>query len=818
MKHSSLILKLAVLAVCYCCPAYGQDDNSKTILSKLTTFIADHPIEKAYLQFDKPYYAAGDTIYFKAYVTIGEGHQLSGLSGVLHVDLVNTRDKTDQSVKLQLDSGIAWGDFALPDSLPPGNYHVRAYTQWMRNNGEADFFDKVIPVGSLKAARIPESMSKQTVPDALKPDVQFFPEGGSLVAGIRCKVAFKSIAANGIGVDIKGSVVDDENKQVATFASSHLGMGCFYIEPAEGKTYTAQISYPNGREERFSLPKPEASGMVLSVDNDAIPQASVSIAAGKTYFSENRGKAYTLLINSGGLITTVNCKLDSPVIKLDILKRKLHTGVATITLFSPDNEPLCERLIFIQNYDWLNLNINGGKETYAKREKVSLNLRALNRKEDPVEGHFSVSVIDESRVPEMERNGDNILTHFLLTADLKGYIEQPNYYFADTSTAARNNLDILMLTQGYRRFEWKAVLDTTKTKRAYLPEKGIEISGQVTNPFGKPVSKGTITLIPSKGGQLLSSKTDDKGMFRFSNLIFTDTAHFVLSAINTKNKNNTRITYFDGAGNAPAVQKARSDQMPRLTDTAMASFVANDKKQQEEVLKYGKGKGILLKQVNIRERKPDDNQYRTFSLAGAGHADQVMHADEIEKVQGPIANSLNGRLRGVVFVGPGVLKVPVLGPNGVHPMLVVIDGAEVDAGDINFLTPNDIETIEVLKYASTAMYGMAGGNGVLVITTKTGGGLNPKDIASVGVLPVAPMGFYKAREFYSPKYDNTSWVSKQKDLRSTIYWKPELKTDKEGNASFDFYNADGAGMYKIVVEGIDKDGNIGRQVYRYKVE
>ena len=816
LKHRPFILVLVLVALCGCFPAHGQDYDTSTIAAKLTSFAADHPVEKAYLQFDKPYYAAGDTIYFKAYVTAGEVHRLSGLSGVLHVDLINTKDKIDQSIKLQLDSSIAWGDFALPDSLPGGNYRIRAYTQWMRNNGEIDFFDKVIPVGSSKTLNTPVNIAKQPIATALKPDVQFFPEGGSLVAGLRSKIAFKAVGANGMGIGIKGSIIDNENKPVTTFASSHLGMGCFYLEPEPGKTYTAKIGYPTGQVDRFSLPLPAANGVVLSVDNDLIPQASVNIATSKTYFNDNRNKAYTLLIYSGGLITTVNCKLESPTIKLELLKRKLHTGVATITLFSPEDEPLCERLIFIENYDRLNLNVNADKEIYAKREKVSLNLSALNRKDDPVEGHFSVSVINEDKVPGMADGSDNILSYFLLTSDLKGYVEQPNYYFADTSAAARSNLDLLTLTQGYRHFEWKQILDTTKQERVYLPEKGIELSGQVTNPFGKPVGKGTITLIPSKGGQLLSSKTDDEGIFHFPNLIFTDTAHFVLSAVNTKNKNNTKIAYFDGARYAPVVQKSFANISVQVPDNVMSSYLANDKQQREDA--NFKTKGILLKQVNIHEKKTEDNQYLTESLAGAGHADQVMHADEIAQVQGPIATSLNGRLRGVVFVGSNLFKVPVLAPNGVHPMLVVIDGAEVDAGDINFLTPNDIETIEVLKYAGTAMYGMAGGNGVLVITTKLSRGLSAKDISSVGVLPISPMGFYKAREFYSPKYDRPGNNIKQADLRSTIYWQPELKTDSHGHASFDFYNADGTGTYKMVIEGIDKDGNIGRLAYRYKVE
>ena len=126
--------------------------------AKADSFLSHNNTEKAYLQFDKPYYAAGDTIYFKAYVTLGEKHELSDLSGVLHVDLINTNNKISQSIKLQLIGGLAWGDFALPDSLPQGTYRLRAYTRLMRNEGEDAFFDRVIPVGSALNTRVPESM------------------------------------------------------------------------------------------------------------------------------------------------------------------------------------------------------------------------------------------------------------------------------------------------------------------------------------------------------------------------------------------------------------------------------------------------------------------------------------------------------------------------------------------------------------------------------------------------------------------------------------------------------------------------------------
>ncbi|MEP6610370.1 MAG: MG2 domain-containing protein, partial [Mucilaginibacter sp.] len=199
------MVKLKLIIACLllsCFRMYGQDKNNAVhpVVVKLKTFLATHLVEKAYLQFDKPFYAAGDTVYFKAYVTLGERHKLSNLSGVLRVDLINTNNKIDQSIKLQLTNGLAWGDFLLPDSLPKGNYRIRAYTQWMRNEGNAAIFERIIPVGSAEKEKIGESMPAGTKINA-KPDVQFFPEGGNLVSGIRSKIAFKAIGTNGRGID-----------------------------------------------------------------------------------------------------------------------------------------------------------------------------------------------------------------------------------------------------------------------------------------------------------------------------------------------------------------------------------------------------------------------------------------------------------------------------------------------------------------------------------------------------------------------------------------------------------------------------------------
>ena len=838
------------LVVSVCCLSnllvYGQSANDipKPIAGKPKPI---RSTEKAYLHFDKPYYAAGDTIYFKAYVTLGEKHQLSNLSGVLHIDLINTANKIDQSVKLPLANGLAWGDLTLPDTLPAGNYRIRAYTRWMLN--EDNYFEQVIPIGSIHQLGIPENSVAKSV--NAKPDIQFLPEGGSMAVGVRSKIAFKATDGNGLGMNVKGIIIDNTGKVAGEFTSAHLGMGYFELKPEEGRTYKAHMSLADGSKTSVDLPLPKSKGIVLTVNNDSIANAAVKVEANAAYYNENKGKDFNLLIYSGGITVTVQFKLDNPVVSLNIVKRLLQTGVARLTLTSPTDEPLCERLFFIQNYDQINLAVNSDKTIYTTREKVKIKLNARNRVDSSVMGHFSVSVTDESKVPVDENTEKTILSNLLLTSDLKGFVEKPNYYFAAATDETRKNLDLVMLTNGYRKFEWKQVAVDGNSSVAYLPEKGLEIDGTVKNIFGKPLANATASLVALPSNQLFSVKTDDRGQFRFSNLAFTDTMQFMLQAVNAKGGNNTELVYNQQP--APVV-KTSLPGYNQNTPPVMFTYLQNSEKQREESNKAGGGR--MLKEVKIKSKKPDD-KYETESLAGAGNADQVLHSKDIGNSVLSLPDALGAKLVGVRFTSsggdPGGGGVPLLGGaasfgggsggpaavdkyktpsgSGAMPdppgfgssgvsgaMQVVVDGRELAPGSsIRYLRAMDVERIEVLKFGAAAIYGLRGGNGVLVITLKKGKQKELKDISSTGVRPISVQGYQKIREFYSPKYENNTTYNRP-DLRSTIYWQPELITDKDGNASFDFYNADGKGQYRVVVEGIDEKGHIGRQVYHYKVD
>jgi hypothetical protein len=194
----------------------------------------------------------------------------------------------------------------------------------------------------------------------------------------------------------------------------------------------------------------------------------------------------------------------------------------------------------------------------------------------------------------------------------------------------------------------------------------------------------------------------------------------------------------------------------------------------------------------------------------------VLVGDQIPSGFANISDALIGRLVGVL-----VINGKFISTRG-GELTVNLDGITIPDDEVSSINPVDIESVEVLRLVSSySIYGsQAGRGGIILLTSKTGDEANNEYVSrpAPGILTYSPIGYYKARKFYSPQYDDPKINQSVADLRTTIYWNPNIVTDKDGNASFEFFNAGSPGTYRVVIEGIDVDGNIGRQVYRYKVE
>ena len=893
-----------------------DQDPVERLVTTLQKWIETNPQEKVYLHTDKPYYALGDTIWFKAYVTVGSRHQLSALSGALYVELINEKDSIEKSLKLPVTAGMAMGNFSLNEELKEGNYRVRAYTQWMRNAGEDYFYDRTFIVGSPysneiiskvdyqykvidnkpaitaqlnysddegkaisgrsvsyqvvahgetittktvktdanggiyiniqhdKAANLEGAYIQTTIgtdsklkitknfaikTGLLNSDVQFFPEGGGLVNGVASRVGFKAVGMDGKGILVKGSVIDDQGNEVADFESEHAGMGVFNLRSEEGRTYTAKISYPDGGQGSIALPKAENKGVVLAVYQPN--QDSVLVRVNTSPVMSSTPLNVSLVAQSGGeIIHAASLNITKSINSIWLLKKDFPTGIAQFTLFNESGEPLNERVAFIKNNDQMKLEITTSKQRYKSRENVSVGLQSFNSLGKPVAGNFSVTVVNEDKVPLDESNEHTILSSTLLTSDIKGYVEQPNYYFNEDSESVNKALDNLMLTQGYRRFTWKEALSGTSLKPTFMAEKlGTVISGKVVSLAGKPVAKGKVTLISMRAGILEGTTTDTLGRFKFDQLVLTDSVKFSLQARTEKNKNKVEVIL----DQIPKQKLSKNKNLPDVsTDItgATKAYLENSKKQEDVLVKMGKLDRVQrLREVKISAKKL---QTENYSPQGAmvipeGHADQTYIIDNPETCAS-LGICLQGRLHGVQFreFSNGLEKIPLyphyletnFSPPKWVPLQVILNGRRLDASEAadifasNSIDATDVAKIEVVRQNAALKSYLNGGS--LLITTYR----SRKAKYDPSIVNFLPRGFNKAREFYSPRYDRPGLNNLAPDFRSTVYWNPGLRTFDAGKATFDFFNADGAGNYKVIVEGINAAGELGRQVYRYKVE
>jgi hypothetical protein len=878
------------------------------VLQKWTDTI---PQEKVYLQTDKPYYALGDTIWFKGYVIIGSRHQLSALSGALYVELITEKDSIIRSLKLPVTSGMVMGDFTLGDDFKEGSYRLRAYTQWMRNAGEEYFFDRTFTVGNLVSYNIiaradyqyKDIGGKQVltaivnyVNDEGKPlanknidyqifinkkatwtgsaktdaagniivkvpndghadlsgayihtsqsgtdkypvirdlpikaslaqsDVQCFPESGNLVNGISSRVAFKAVGVDGLGTPITGKIVDETNTEVVPLITLHAGMGSFILRPLTGKTYTANISFADGTTKTIALPKAIDEGYVLSVYQPNKDSILVRIRT-----SVVRGQNVSFIVHSGGeTIFSSPVKVTNAITSVWLNKQSFPTGITQFTLFNSDGEPLNERIAFIRANDQMQLNLKTARGTYKSKEHVQIELDAMDSKGKGVPGNFSVTVIDESKVPVDESAESTILSNILLTADLKGYVEKPNYYFTKETDEVNRALDNLMLTQGYRRFTWKELENTVNNKPAFEVEGlGFKVSGLVTTLGNKPLPNANVMLMSVKAGVMKGATSDENGRFKFDGIFLTDSVKFAVQANNAKGGDKVKI-FID------TLPKIRVNKNPNMGDVntnisaTLKAYIENGRKLDDFYEKTGQlDKVHRLREVRIkalRVIKPPINirGQSTFKIPDEQSADKVIIFDEKEAADCVnLGMCLQARLPGVS------VKNGQFGPEGLIDLrtgadvTVILDGRRVlkpEVVDIlQTVQTEDIAKILVVRTNRAMVASLGGGekDSFVMIQTKLPSSRKQYNQA---IANVAPKGFNKAREFYSPRYDRPGNANKLPDLRTTVYWNPYLKTDADGKTSFNFFNADGPGTYKVIVEGINAAGELGRQVLRYTVD
>lgn len=836
------------MAIVFLAFTQKQNDPLEQLVNSLYHWSDSLPQEKIYLHMDKPYYAIGDTIWFKAYVTTGSRHQLSAISGALYADLINEQNSVVKALKLPISAGMSMGNFTLTDELKEGTYRVRAYTQWMRNAGVEYFYDHAIVVVSpfdnsviakadysnsnsggiqvLNAAlnytddtglalsnkkvtyevrvgsetrftktsetdlkgniyvSIPlnkvqvssDGTIKTTIElgggikaekqfpiklALLQSDVQFFPESGSMVYGVASKVAFKAVGTDGNGVMIKGEVYDDKQQFITDFTSGYAGMGHFLIKPETGKIYTAKITFPDGSKREIALPKPVSDAYVLSVFQPNADSVLVRISAPEEVFGRTALTINCIVHSGGEIIAATPIKISKSITSFWLEKKAFPTGIAQFTLFSTEGEPLNERIAFIKAKDQLSLTLKTSKQVYKSNEEVQLQLEAKDFEDRNVAGNFSITVVDENKVPFDEAEASTIFSNLLLTSDIKGYVENPNYYFTADNDAINHALDNLMLTQGYRRFVWSDLKKGIAAAPFKAEGLGTYFSGKVVTLGNKPAANAAVTLISVRANMVKSTTTDADGRFKFDGIFLSDSLKFSIQARSQKKSGKVEVI-LDTIPKSIGGQNRNIAVLNTDLYRSTKAYADNSRKQDEAVQRRGGlSRTKRLQEVNIAEKAFKQNlpKQRYYNQNGPGKYDQVIKNDELQTCPN-LKSCLEGRLTGVFFknglpfstrASPSLANDDLSGV-----MLVVLDGIPLipkyNASTIEalFLTndpqPAQIASVEVLRSVGyTNIYGPDAVNGVLLITTKNGGAHDPAYNPSI--VNISPKSFDKAKEF-----------------------------------------------------------------------
>lgn len=911
MGMNRIVKRLCYLL--FCClqtiSSFAQQDtvSINTVVEKTQKLLQSYPIEKVHLHFDKPYYAVGDTVWFKAYLTSNMYDY--DLSKIVYVEVMNGRDSLMQTLRIPLtDAHVGEGHLVLDQEwYSQGNYRFRAYTKWMANFDPAYLFNKIVPVGDVlnnhlhytinfndvskgKSARTqaviqlknregkPLNNRKLTwtaaagwepidegkgatdavgnvvitingkdrellkkgnlhvslAADGSTPamtgtfplrsalwdaDVQFFPEGGDFIAGLAKKVAFKAIGSDGRGLSVKGRVVNQQGSEVAVVNDIHKGMGYFTFIPEAGNTYSAEVTFENGETRSYPLPAVAEQGINLTVLKADSTQLQLAIVANAAYFNAHKGKAFYLIAQSNGILCyAAQATLRSESVLVNLPNDRFPTGIAQLTLFTADAKPVSERLVFVENVKPLTLQLTSDKKEYAAKEPVKLQLDVENNG-SPAAGSYSVAVVDETKVPYDENKETTILSNLLLTSDLKGYIEDPNYYFNQPDESKREALDVLLLTQGYRRFSYTDIMADRYPPVLFFPEQGIEISGVLRLNNGRPVANGGLLLsIPDKSFRT-DVYTDENGRFVFKDLVFTDSSRVTINARGNDNYRNMVINLDPTQYPGIDTTAYRANDMLNI-DEALARYLDNSRNEYRT--------SILLEEVEVTAAKGPTFSHKDYpAISGLGMADHQISGDRLKGCNNLIM-CLQTALTGVTYDAQSQLFYITRDYNagGRIPVQFFVNGMAMDVPALNGIMPAEVLGIEIfLRDELGTVSRMYQNNGVVAIYTnkkqEKGPRMSLSQIEAMlpksNIIDLTPLGYIQARKFYVPKYD-TPERRAVNDIRTTVYWNPEVTTGDDGKAGITFYNADGKGTYRVVVEGVDSQGNIGRATYRYTVK
>lgn len=823
----------------------GENPPAKVVfeqyMNQAQVFADTYPREKAYLHFDNTSYYVGDTIWFKAYVTLAEKQVFSPISRPLYVELVDqTGHVTDKQI-IKLEQGEGDGQLILSKSMMSGYYEVRAYTRWMLGFSEPQYFSRTFPIyqlsnsdkleRSISTYELSPTMEKR--PDATKEklSLRFFPEGGQLVEGVASQVAFKAESKSEGNIKLSGTLYSKDGRELISFETLHDGMGHFEYTPT-AQPALAKVNY-QGKNYEFPLPDALPSGYVLQAGcnagalsvqvscNAATPQDTLAV------FISHQGRPY--------LYQLINCQANNPQ-KFIVQTRKLPPGILQISLLNRAGNTLCDRFVFANPRAPLQITPKRLKEVYAPYTPIRCELQVSNAIGEPVPTKLSVSIRDAVRSDYMEYD-NNLFTDLLLTSDLKGYIHQPGYYFTEASPRKQEELDVLLMVHGWRKYDMAQFIGIKPFIPLQAPESQLNLHGQVKSTILKNKLKGIeLSVIVKRDSALITGQTvtDENGHFIIPMEDFEGSMEAVIQTRKVGKERKKDASILIDRNFSPATRAYDYKELhPEWGNVAFWQQQADkfDSLYMDSVRRVD---GMyLLDEIEIKSkrRQQSSNMATKINEQSIDAYYDIRQSVDLLRDNGKIVTTIpelmeklsplfywdrtndncTYRQKPICYI----MDNRILSETEVKMMLTEVDGlASIIIGEgskgiddeiiqnTKVSNSNDVKLAELDKYSI-----------FYLIPLPRHDVINKNQTATLGTRRTMMQGYTRPLEYYSPFYLSKEMYMDKTDKRRTIYWNPSVETDNQGKVVIECYNNQYSTPLIIQAETLSKDGKIGSVTY-----
>ncbi|MEO8172792.1 MAG: hypothetical protein ABI581_06900 [Sediminibacterium sp.] len=775
-----------------------QTTSAQQLNNQLDVYDQKVPLEKLHLHFDNSLYTPGQNIWYKAYLI--KDVEPSGLSKNLYIDWFDETGKLLSRSIAPVINATASGNFTVPKNYTGNHLQVMAYTKWMLNFDSSFLFHKTLRIAQqaliLKnQPGVVPTVNLQNQRPVTTTALQFFPEGGDMIENIPGNIAFKANNLAGLPVYVSGSIYDKSQKQVATFAAEHDGMGKILLTPLAGETYTAEWTDPQGTKRITPLPAAKKSGIVLTLKNESVIRL---FTVERPAILEDRFKKITIIgtMNQQVVYNAVVDLSTKTKISASLPATEYPSGVLQLTIFDNNMQPVTERVIFVNNEEYLLLT-----DVYA--DTLGLEKRGKNvyqvELSDTIAASLSVSVTEGEGSYD---SSQTIISQLLLSSDIRGKVHDPGYYFASPEDSVVHQLDLVMLTNGWRRFVWNDVLTGKTPNLKYTADSGyLSLTGKIDKLSERKINKidlvNLMLMAKDSSTQFIFTPLEADGSFREDNLILYDTTKvfYRLNRTSIPVRSNVSINNtflrFDSTQRNRALVKL----LPDTTGLARLKEIADEQRRLEALMKQTTLQEVIVTtKIKSRIEQLDDSY--TSGLFGGVQGASVQTFNVVDDKSARYSRTV------FTYLSTRALRGGEARRAGFKTLETVyfIDELLSDKDIVEALPMSDVAYIKI--YNSFA--GASGNGPAIAVYTKKGA--DAKDLFT-GLYSTILPGYTGTKEFYSPNY--SIQTTGEPDTRRTLYWKPNLETGNTGKKiKFAFYNNDISHSMRVVLQGLTQDGRL----------